>query len=136
MLISCSPSKNVVSMTTFPFKTRAGIICDSGAASIKLCQVFVEFGMTNPNSNFHSSKQRFLYKTYKIIFRMRYLLNILSQRNTSILELSKIIFTSHFTFCSRRNFSIGSIDEKFISRDTAAHFNIFFGTLASCSCSP
>ena len=42
----------------------------------------------------------------------------------------------NLTFCSSRNFSIGSIEEKLISLDTAAHFNIFFGTLASCSSSP
>ena len=37
------------------------------------------------------------------------------------------------TFCSRRNFSSCSDDEKFISRETARHLRIFFGTLASCS---
>lgn len=39
------------------------------------------------------------------------------------------------TRCSRRNFSIGSADVKFISRDTARHFNMDFGTRASCSLS-
>ena len=38
--------------------------CDSGAASIKLCQVLVEFGMTNPKSKFHSSKHRPLNRTF------------------------------------------------------------------------
>lgn len=37
-------------------KTLAGIICDSGAASIKDCQVFVELGITKPNSKNHSAK--------------------------------------------------------------------------------
>ena len=36
-------------------KTSAGIIWDSGAASIKDCQVLVDPGMTYPNSKFHSS---------------------------------------------------------------------------------
>ena len=36
------------------FKTFAGIICDSGAASISDCQVFVDEGMTNPKSKYHS----------------------------------------------------------------------------------
>ena len=35
------------------------------------------------------------------------------------------------TFCSRRNFSMDSLEEKFISRETALHFNIFFGTRAA-----
>ena len=39
------------------------------------------------------------------------------------------------TFCSNRNFSIGSMDEKLISLDTARHLSIFFGTRASCSSS-
>lgn len=38
--------------------TLAGIICDSGAASIKDCHVFVEFGITKPNSKNHSDKER------------------------------------------------------------------------------
>lgn len=38
--------------------------CDSGAASIKLCQVLVELGMTNPKSKFHSSKHRPLKRTF------------------------------------------------------------------------
>jgi hypothetical protein len=40
------------------FKTFAGIICDSGAASINDCHVFVEFGITKPNSKNHSSRHR------------------------------------------------------------------------------
>jgi hypothetical protein len=39
-------------------RTLAGIIWDSGAASIRDCHVLVELGMTNPNSKNHSSKQR------------------------------------------------------------------------------
>lgn len=38
------------------FKTSAGIICDSGAASISDCQVLVEFGMIGPKSKNHSKK--------------------------------------------------------------------------------
>lgn len=34
------------------------------------------------------------------------------------------------TFCSSRNFSSFSEEEKFSSRDTALHFRIFFGTRA------
>lgn len=33
----------------------AGIICDSGAASMMLCHVLVELGMTKPKSKDHSS---------------------------------------------------------------------------------
>ena len=36
----------------------AGIIWDSGAASITDCQVLVEQGITNPNSKFHSEKPK------------------------------------------------------------------------------
>lgn len=43
--------------------------------------------------------------------------------------------TLNSTFCCNLSFSMGSTDEKFISLDTARHFNIFFGTLASCSLS-
>jgi len=43
---------NIQNMTHF--KTFAGIICDSGAASISDCQVFVDEGMTNPKSKYHS----------------------------------------------------------------------------------
>jgi len=38
-------------------KTLAGIIWDSGAASIRDCHVLVEFGMTNPNSKNHSAQR-------------------------------------------------------------------------------
>jgi len=88
-------------MTMFPFSTLAGIICDSGAASITFCHVFVELGMTKPNSKNHSSMHRPLNKT----------------------------------FCSIRNFSIGSTEEKLISLDTARHRRTLLGTLASCSTS-
>ena len=40
------------------FKTFAGIICDSGAASMSDCQVFVDEGMTNPKSKYHSMDKR------------------------------------------------------------------------------
>ena len=56
--------------------------------------------------------------------------------NNSLLPLlvRMIIPSSTFplksTFCSSLNFSIDSFDEKFISLDTALHFNIFFGTRA------
>lgn len=43
--------------------------------------------------------------------------------------------TLNNTFCCNLSFSMGSTDEKLISLDTALHFNIFFGTLASCSLS-
>ena len=75
------PSKKLVSMTTFPLSTLAGIIWDSGAASIRLCHVLVELGMTKPNSKCQSS----------------------------------IILPLNRTFCSIRNFSIGSWLEKLIS---------------------
>lgn len=39
-------------------KTFAGIICDSGAASIKDCHVFVELGITKPNSKNHSERTK------------------------------------------------------------------------------
>ena len=68
-------------MTTFPLSTLAGIIWDSGAASIRLCHVLVELGMTKPNSKCQSS----------------------------------IILPLNRTFCSIRNFSIGSWLEKLIS---------------------
>lgn len=38
--------------------TLAGIIWDSGAASIRDCQVFVELGITKPNSKNHSEGRR------------------------------------------------------------------------------
>lgn len=37
--------------------TLAGIICDSGAASINDCHVFVELGITKPNSKNHSEEK-------------------------------------------------------------------------------
>lgn len=37
-------------------KTLAGIIWDSGAASIRDCHVLVELGITNPNSKNHSAQ--------------------------------------------------------------------------------
>jgi hypothetical protein len=37
------------------FKTLAGIICDSGAASISDCQVLVDDGITKPKSKYHSA---------------------------------------------------------------------------------
>lgn len=46
-----------------------------------------------------------------------------------------MLCTLNNTFCCSRSFSMGSTDEKLISLDTALHFKIFFGTLASCSLS-
>lgn len=46
--------------------TFAGIICDSGAASIVDCHVFVVLGPTQPISNCHSSKMRFLNLICKV----------------------------------------------------------------------
>ena len=37
-------------------RTCAGIICDSGAASMSDCHVFVDAGITNPKSKYHSVK--------------------------------------------------------------------------------
>lgn len=39
-------------------KTLAGIIWDSGAASIRDCHVLVELGITKPNSKNHSGGKR------------------------------------------------------------------------------
>jgi len=52
------------------FKTLAGIICDSGAASIKDCHVFVDEGITNPKSKYHSIKQK-LYQSDIIHYSQR-----------------------------------------------------------------
>lgn len=38
-------------------KTLAGIIWDSGAASIRDCHVLVELGITKPNSKNHSGQR-------------------------------------------------------------------------------
>ena len=40
------------------FNTFAGIICDSGAASMSDCHVFVDEGMTNPKSKYHSKENK------------------------------------------------------------------------------
>ncbi len=56
LLTSKSPSWNVVSITTLPLNKLAGIIWLSGAASINDCHVFVEPGITKPNSKIHSEK--------------------------------------------------------------------------------
>ena len=55
--------------------------------------------------------------------------------DSKILSICSIILPSrHFplnkTLCSNRNLSMASLDEKLISRETALHFKIFFGTLA------
>lgn len=52
------PNKYKLKKVYTDLSTLAGIICDSGAASIRDCHVFVEFGITKPNSKNHSSKQR------------------------------------------------------------------------------
>lgn len=58
--------------------------------------------------------------------------HIKSQWNVYI---NKLQVTLNNIFCSSLNFSMGSTEEKFISRDTARHFSTFFGTRASCSIS-
>ena len=47
-----------------------GIICISGAACIMFLQTFVVCSSTAPNSNCHSSKQRFLNMTFCFNFRL------------------------------------------------------------------
>lgn len=49
--------------------------------------------------------------------------------------INKLRVTLNNIFCSSLNFSMGSTEEKFISRDTARHFSTLFGTRASCSIS-
>ena len=49
---------------------------------------------------------------------------------SSIAYLPSKHFPLNRTFCSNRNFSIDSFDEKLISLETALHFKIFFGTRA------
>lgn len=51
-------------MMTLPFKTFAGIIWLSGAASMMDCHVLVESGITNPNSKYHSSRHFPLNSTF------------------------------------------------------------------------
>uniref|UniRef100_A0A1I8GSG7 Protein kinase domain-containing protein n=2 Tax=Macrostomum lignano TaxID=282301 RepID=A0A1I8GSG7_9PLAT len=58
LLTRRSSSKNSVSMSTLPLSALADIIWLSGAASIIDCQVFVEPGITKPNSKFHSGVRR------------------------------------------------------------------------------
>jgi hypothetical protein len=52
-----------------------------------------------------------------------------------MIELQIEVPSKHFplnrTLCSNLNFFISSFDEKLISLDTALHFRIFFGTLAT-----
>ncbi len=43
-------------------------------------------------------------------------------------EMTKFFFLSEYL-----NFSMGSVELKLISLETARHFRIFFGTRASCS---
>lgn len=49
-------------------KTLAGIIWDSGAASIRDCHVLVELGITKPNSKNHSGGKREEKKRNSIAF--------------------------------------------------------------------
>ena len=49
------------------FRTVAGIICPSGAASIRDCHVFVESGMTNPNSKSHSKTFNLLISHHPMV---------------------------------------------------------------------
>ena len=90
---------------------------DSGAASIKLCQVLVEFGMTNPKSKFHSSKHRPLNRTFCSIlnFSIGSIDEKLISLNNAFKHLNPGLWFAHL--------------------DTALHLRIFFGTLASCSSS-
>lgn len=101
------------------FSTDADIICDSGAASMIDCHVLVDIGITKPNSKNHSSRHRPLNKTF---WKNKPFVTERTQPQT------------HPT-CSSRNFSIGSFELKLNSLETARHFKIFFGTLASCSTS-
>lgn len=93
--------------------------CDSGAASIKLCQVLVEFGMTNPKSKFHSSKHRPLNRTFCSI--LNFSIGSIDEKLISLnngfktLDLNTGLWLAHL--------------------DTALHLSIFLGTLASCSSS-
>ena len=153
MLTRRSPSKNMVSITTLPVSTLAGIIWLSGAASIRLCQVLVELGITKPKSKFHSSRHLPLNKTCRLNDFLScscskdqkvcqgQLVQMYTESETC--QYGVIVLRSaHFncailfnTFCSNLNFSMGSMEEKLISLDTALHFNIFLGTRASCSSS-
>ena len=90
---------------------------DSGAASIKLCQVLVEFGMTNPKSKFHSSKHLPLNRTFCSI--LNFSIGSIEEKLISLNNGFK-----HFNICLW-----------FAHLDTALHLRIFFGTLASCSSS-
>lgn len=51
-----SSSKNSVSTVTLPLRTLAGIICDSGAASMVEIHEFVVHGFTGPIVNAHCSR--------------------------------------------------------------------------------
>ena len=53
-----------------------------------------------------------------------------SYATSSIAYLPSKHFPLNKTFCSNRNFSMDSFDEKLISLETALHFKIFFGTRA------
>ena len=50
---------------------------------------------------------------------------------TNTVTLPSKHFPLNKTLCSNLNCFISSFDEKLISRDTALHFKIFFGTLAA-----
>ena len=91
---------------------------DSGAASIRLCQVLVEFGMTNPKSKFPSSRHRPLKSTFCSIL------------NFSIGSIDEKLISLKAWVYQWLHQSAHSVH-----LDTALHFRIFFGTRASCSSS-
>ena len=93
------------------------------------CQVFVELGMTKPKSKVHSSNAR-PYRNS--IYENSQSGSVLTKR--TMLGFINV-HTLNSTFCSNRKFSNGSMDEKFISLETALQFSICLGTLASCSTS-
>ena len=90
------------------FKTFAGIICDSGAASISDCQVFVDEGMTNPKSKYHSMdmnennslKKRILqYRVWN--FTVEKMVTKTYQSNNFLINKKIVGSSSQFlTFCS------------------------------------
>ncbi len=54
-------------------------------------------------------------------------------RSNNTRVLPSMIVPLKNTRCSKRNCCISSCDEKLISRETARHLSIRFGTRASCS---
>lgn len=61
----------------------AGIIWDSGAASIRDCHVLVELGITNPNSKNHSGQDTQRVKDLRTVSRQEYtFINMLKIKGT------------------------------------------------------